>query len=228
MRLALWNRRYARRLEVDEVIPARRLVAIGAVAALASTLAACDNSERERPTTDARTTSLSRVATAPPTTPSFSVARTGAMLTAFNRGEGAQFADRFAMPISIPTLSASVVWLHRPRVDRELRGRAPPSWRRLVCHQAASPDGPGWFGALGPRSHTIRPAMPPNSEDLERLRALAFEEWGPIGVHAAYDDADDRRAYWDEYDAYLPEIARRVEQGDEGGWRVTCRASEPR
>jgi hypothetical protein len=53
--------------------------------------------------------------------------------------------------------------------------------------------------------------------DLERLRLAVFEEWDPIGVYHFDDDSADRRTYWDEYDAYLPEIARRLEQGDEDG-----------
>ena len=44
-----------------------------------------------------------------------------------------------------------------------------------------------------------------------------FEEWDPIGVHTEYDEEDDQRAYWDEYDSYLPEIARRLGAGDEDG-----------
>jgi hypothetical protein len=56
--------------------------------------------------------------------------------------------------------------------------------------------------------------MSSTPDGLERLRLAVFEEWDPIGVH---DDAEDRDAYWDEYDNYLPEIARRIENGDEAG-----------
>jgi hypothetical protein len=101
------------------MIPAWRLVAVAVIAALASTLAACDSGESERPTTRAETTSSSPVTTAPPTTPSFSVARTPvelaarcrprpvrqlvvAMLTAFNLGAGGVFADGFIKPIFHP------------------------------------------------------------------------------------------------------------------------------
>ena len=52
-------------------------------------------------------------------------------------------------------------------------------------------------------------------DQFEDLRLAVFEEWDPIGVHTPYDDPDDRSAYWDEYDDYLPEIARRLADADE-------------
>lgn len=59
--------------------------------------------------------------------------------------------------------------------------------------------------------------MASTTDDTERLRLAVFEEWDPIGVHAGFNDHDDRRQYWDEYDNYLPEIARRLDQDDEIG-----------
>jgi hypothetical protein len=59
--------------------------------------------------------------------------------------------------------------------------------------------------------------MASTTDDTERLRLAVFEEWDPIGVYAGFNDHDDRRQYWDEYDNYLPEIARRLDQDDEIG-----------
>ena len=59
--------------------------------------------------------------------------------------------------------------------------------------------------------------MAANPDQLEDLRLAVFEEWDPIGVYHADDDPEDRRMYWDEYDDYLAEIARRLADEDESG-----------
>jgi hypothetical protein len=41
---------------------------------------------------------------------------------------------------------------------------------------------------------------------MEQLRRAVMERWDPIGVFREQDDAEDRAAYWDEYDSYLPNI----------------------
>jgi hypothetical protein len=52
---------------------------------------------------------------------------------------------------------------------------------------------------------------------IDDLRLAVFEEWDPIGVYHPSDEPRDRAAYWDEYDSYLPEIARRLDAGDVEG-----------
>jgi hypothetical protein len=102
-----------------EMTLVRRPAIAAVIAAIAVAATACDSGPREHQTTRADTTSISSVANAPPTTPNFVVARTDleldaecrpnpvrqlavAMLTAFNRGKGATFADGFAKPLFHP------------------------------------------------------------------------------------------------------------------------------
>jgi hypothetical protein len=55
------------------------------------------------------------------------------------------------------------------------------------------------------------------SDQMEQLRRAVMERWDPIGVFHDQDDAEDRAAYWDEYDSYLPNIADHLRRGDVDG-----------
>jgi hypothetical protein len=45
-----------------------------------------------------------------------------------------------------------------------------------------------------------------------------MEQWDPIGVYDISDDDEDREAYWDEYDSYLPAILSDLERGGDSEW----------